>query len=89
MIASAPATTHELNSRSGGGLRVRLVCLTPDDRLFVTVTDSAHDQQFCVEVHHRGRALDGFHHPFAHAAHNGVQTDPTGAPLPVRISAPS
>ena len=77
MIASAPATTHELNSRSGDGLHVRLVWLTPDDRLFATMTNGAHGQ-FCVEVHDRTRALDVFHDPFAYAAHYGV---------PVRVSA--
>jgi len=89
MIVSAPATTHELNSRSGGGLHVRLVWRTPDDRLFVTVTDSARDQQFRVEVHDRGRALDVFHHPFAYAAQHGVQTDPTGTHPSDRVPASS
>jgi len=87
MIASDLPITHELDSRSGDGLHVRLVWLTPDDRLFVTVIDSARDQQLCVEVHDRGLALDVFQHPFAYAAHHGVQTDPTGAHPSVRVSA--
>jgi hypothetical protein len=64
-ITSARASTHELHSRLSDGLRVRLLWLTPDDRLFVTVSDSKHDQEFCVEVHDRKRALDVFRHPFA------------------------
>lgn len=87
MIRSAPATTHELDSRSGDGLHVRLLWLTPDDRLFVTVTDSKHNQRFCVEVRDRGRARDVFHHPFAYASHYGAQVNPTGAHLAVRVSA--
>jgi hypothetical protein len=87
MITSARATTHELSSRSGDGLHVRLVWLTPDDRLFVTVTDSKHDHRFCVEVRDRARALDVFHHPFAYAAQYGVQTNPTGAHPFVTVSA--
>lgn len=89
MIASDLPITHELDSRSGDGLHVRLVWLTPDDRLFVTVVDSARDQQFCVEVHDRGRALDVSHHPFAYTAHHEVQTDPMGAHPSIRVSASS
>ncbi len=87
MIASAPATTRELNSRSGDGLHVRLVWLTPDDRLFVTVTDTEHDQRFCAEVHDRRHALDVFHHPFAYASdlRNADRSD--WSALPVTVSA--
>jgi hypothetical protein len=51
------------------------------------VTDSKHDEQFCVEVDDRGRALDVFHHPFAYARQYGAATNPTGAQLPIRVSA--
>jgi len=87
VIPSPPARTHELHSRVSDGLHVRLLWLTPDDRLFVTVTDSKHDEQFCVEVVDRARALDVFHHPFAYARHDGPETHPTGAQLPIRVSA--
>ncbi|HTP18528.1 MAG TPA: hypothetical protein VMJ65_02920 [Solirubrobacteraceae bacterium] len=87
MNTSAPASTYELQSRVSDGLHVRLLWLTPDDRLFVTVTDSKHDQQFCVEVNDRGRALDVFHHPFAYASHDGAETNPTGPHIPIRVSA--
>ena len=88
MITSVPATTQELDSRSGDGLHVRLVWLTPDDRLFVTVTDSKHDQRFCVEVHDRGRARDVFHHPFAYASHlpSANQSDWSAPPVVVSAS---
>ena len=87
MITSAPPSTHDLHSRVSDGLEVRLLWLTPDDRLFVAVTDSKHDQQFSVEVHDRRRALDVFHHPFAYASdlRNADQSD-WGA-LPVTVSA--
>ena len=87
MITSARATTHELNSRAGDGLHVCLVWLTPDDRLFVTVTDRKHDQRFCVEVHDRARALDVFHHPFAYASQLPSADQPGRSAPPVMVSA--
>jgi len=87
MIASDLPMTHELDSRSGDGLHVRLVWLTPDDRLFVTVTDSRRDQQLWVEVHDRGRAHDVFHHPFAYAASREAPNDLPGGHAPARVAA--
>lgn len=83
MIRPARASTHELDGRSSDGLHVRLVWLTPDDRLFVTVTDSKHDQRSCVEVHDRRRALDVFHHPFAYASHLRSADQSDWSALPV------
>ncbi len=77
MIASAPANATELHSRCGDGIVVRLLWRDADDRLFVTVTDSKDNAEFCVEVRDPARALDVFHHPFAYAAHYGVKATPT------------
>lgn len=30
--------------------------------------------EFCVDVRDRGRALDVFEHPYAYAAHYGIET---------------
>jgi hypothetical protein len=68
MIAAAPANTTELHSRSGDGIVVRLLWRDADGCVFVTVTDSKENAEFCLEVHDPARALDVFHHPFAYAA---------------------
>jgi hypothetical protein len=83
MIMSAPARTQELHSRIGDGILVQLLWRADDDHLFVSVTDSKEDVEFCVEVRDRTRALDVFHHPFAYAAHYGVHATPTRPRVPV------
>ena len=72
MITSAPESTHELHSRFGDGIHVRLLWRSHDGGLFVSVTDSKEHLEFCLEVRDPERALDVFHHPFAYAAHYGV-----------------
>jgi hypothetical protein len=77
MTESAPATTHELHSRVNDGIHVRLLWRSDDDHLWVSVTDKKQREQFGIEVRDRSLALDVFHHPYAYAAHFGVQTDGT------------
>ena len=77
MTESALATTHELHSRVNDGIHVRLLWRSDDDHLWVSVTDCRRHEQFAVEVHDRGLALDMFHHPYAYAAHYGVETNTT------------
>ena len=77
MTESAPATTHELHSRVNDGIHVRLLWRSDDDHLWVSVTDTKRREQFGVEVSDRRRALDVFHHPYAYAAHYGVETNTT------------
>ena len=86
MITSAPERTHELHSRFVDGIHVRLMWRRHDDGLFVAVTDSKEHVEFCVEVRDREQALEVFHHPFAFAAHYGVQITSTGPRLPVSLS---
>jgi hypothetical protein len=74
---SAPATTHELHSRVNDGIHVRLLWRSDDDHLWVSVTDTKQREQFGVEVRNRNQALDVFHHPYAYAAHYGVETNTT------------
>jgi hypothetical protein len=78
MITSAPTSIRELHNRVNDGIEVRLLWEAVDDYLFVTVADRKRDEEFCVEVHDRSRALDVFHHPYAYAANHGVQTQATG-----------
>jgi hypothetical protein len=78
MITSAQTTTRELHSRVNDGIDVRLLWRAADGCLFVAVTDRKRDEEFCLEVRDRARALDVFHHPYAYAAHHGVHTNRTG-----------
>jgi len=77
MTESARATTHELHSRVNDGIHVRLLWRSDDDHLWVSVTDTKRPEQFGIEVRDRRLALDVFHHPYAYAAHYGVQADST------------
>ncbi|HUA02580.1 MAG TPA: hypothetical protein VMB27_01680 [Solirubrobacteraceae bacterium] len=77
MTESAPATTHELHSRVNDGIHVRLLWRSDDDHLWVSVTDTKRRERFALEVRDREFALDVFHHPYAYAAHYGIQTDST------------
>lgn len=77
MTKSATAITRELDSRVNGGIHVRLLWRADDDHLWVTVTDTKRSEQFGFEVRDRALALDVFHHPYAYAAHCGVETNPT------------
>lgn len=77
MPESTPATTHELHSRVNEGIHVRLLWRSDDQHLWVTVTDTKCREQFGIEVRDRGLALDMFHHPYAYAAHYGVETNTT------------
>jgi hypothetical protein len=86
MITSTPTSFRELHSRINDGIEVRLLWKAVDDCLFVTVADRKRDEEFCVEVRDRSRALDVFHHPYAYAAHHGVHARAMGADK--RVSAP-
>ena len=81
-MITATATTHELHSRSGDGLNVRLMWRAADDYLFVSVVDRKQGEEFCVEVLDHTRALDVFNHPFAYATPAGA-VDAAPAPAPV------
>jgi len=85
MITSATASTRELHSRVSDGIDVRLLWRADNDCLFVTVTDTKHHEELWIEVRDQGRALDVFHHPYAYAAHQGVQTQPTRPPVYVSL----
>jgi hypothetical protein len=79
MTASAPTSTRELHSRVSDGIDVRLLWRECDGRLWVAVRDNKAGGEFCMEVHDRTRALDVFHHPYAYAAHLGIDTNPAAA----------
>jgi hypothetical protein len=45
-----------------------------DGRLWVDVIDTRSGTSFLVHVREPERALDVFHHPYAYAAHYGIDT---------------
>jgi len=77
------ATEHisrtELASRETNGIRVRLFWSRSTNLVTVVVDDAANDDHFELIVDEHERALDVFHHPFAHAAARGIEFG-TGRP---------
>jgi hypothetical protein len=67
----------ELASRESNGITVRLFWSRSTNLVTVAVADAANDDYFELVLEDNARALDVFHHPFAHAAARGldVRTD--------------
>jgi hypothetical protein len=61
----------ELDARSGDGIEVQLLWYPATDTVTVTVFDTTHCDRFEFAGEH-DKALDAFHHPFAHAAFRGI-----------------
>jgi hypothetical protein len=62
----------ELASRESSGITVRLLWSRSTNLVTVTVADAASDDYFELVLDEHDRALDVFHHPFAHAAARGI-----------------
>ena len=67
-------TEIELETRVSDGIRVRLLWDGHDGRVSVAVEDRKTGEAFRVAVRSSDRALDVFHHPYAYAAWQGVDT---------------
>jgi hypothetical protein len=65
----------ELASRTTNGITVRLLWTRSTNLVTVTVDDVANGDYFELILGERDRALDVFHHPFAHAAVRGLEFD--------------
>ena len=63
----------ELASRESSGITVRLLWSRSTNLLTVAVDDAAKDDYFELILDEHERALDVFHHPFAHAAARGIE----------------
>ncbi len=63
----------ELASRETNGITVRLLWSRSTNLVTVAVDDAATDVYFELIVDEDERALDVFHHPFAHAAARGIE----------------
>jgi hypothetical protein len=66
-------TRTELASRETSGIRVRLLWSRSTNLVTVAVDDLAADDHFELILDEHDRALDVFHHPFAHAAARGIE----------------
>jgi hypothetical protein len=62
----------ELASRGTHGITVRLLWSRSTNLVTVVVDDAANDDHFELVLDEHDRALDVFHHPFAHAAARGI-----------------
>jgi hypothetical protein len=62
----------ELASRESNGITIRLLWSRSTNLVTVTVADAANDEYFELVLSEHERALDVFHHPFAHAAARGL-----------------
>jgi hypothetical protein len=63
----------ELASRGTNGITVRLLWSRSTNVVTVAVVDDANDDHFELILDEHDRALDVFHHPFAHAAARGIE----------------
>jgi hypothetical protein len=62
----------ELASRESNGITVRMFWTRSTNLVTVTVADAANDDYFELVLDEHERAMDVFHHPFAHAAARGL-----------------
>jgi hypothetical protein len=67
-------TMCELDRRHNDGIHVRLLWSRTDNRVAVAVADTKTGDAFVVEVRNGDSALDVFHHPYAYAAWQRVDT---------------
>jgi hypothetical protein len=58
---------QELDGRVNDGIHVRLLWASHHNRVVVAVDDAKTGDGFHFQVGRHQRALDVFHHPFAHA----------------------
>jgi hypothetical protein len=63
----------ELESRETNGITVRLFWSRLTNLVTITVDDAANGDHFELVLDEHDRALDVFHHPFAHAAARGIE----------------
>ena len=74
---------RELTSRMSGTDQIRLLWRQEDGLLWVTVRDSRTGETFCIDVREHEPPLDVFQHPYAYAAHHGIDPSvdrPRGEP---------
>lgn len=66
-------SVRELDHRVSDGIDVWMLWCEADDRVLVAVDDNRTGGHLCVEVREGDSPLEAFHHPYAYAAHRGVE----------------
>jgi hypothetical protein len=74
VTAAVLTSIRELDLRANDGIQVRLLWCEHDGRLWVAVIDTKSGDAFLVQVRDGEPPLDVFRHPYAYAAHHGVET---------------
>jgi hypothetical protein len=87
MTAESLHTMHELDRRHSDGIHVRLLWSREDDRVAVAVADTKTGAAFVVEIRRGDSALDVFHHPYAYAAWQRIDTRGDAAIAAVALAA--
>ena len=81
MASTATAEARELAFREADGLEVALLWHQHEGFVTVTVNDSKTGEAFELVLADTDNALDVFNHPFAYAAHRGLEPGaPAGDP---------
>jgi hypothetical protein len=70
---TSPNAIRELDHRSADGIEVWLLWAPADDRVIVSVHDARTGEAFEIEVEPHETAMEVFRHPFAFAAHRGIE----------------
>jgi hypothetical protein len=73
--AITPTDTRELDHRAADGVEVSLLWHPSHAFVSVIVSDARIDRSFELVLDERDNALDVFHHPYAYAAHRGLEFD--------------
>ena len=75
MTPDKVTSIRELDSRLTDGIQVRLLWNAHNQQVWVAVLHTRNGQRFNVDVRSDERPLDVFNHPFAYAAHHGLDFD--------------
>jgi hypothetical protein len=71
--ATTPIGARELDHRTADGVEVALLWHVSRDFVSVVVSDTRVGETFELVLDERDDALDVFHHPYAYAAHRGLE----------------
>ena len=71
--ATTLTDTRELDYRIADGVEVALLWHASRDFLSVVVSDARIGETFELVLDQRDDAMDVFHHPYAYAAHRGLE----------------
>jgi hypothetical protein len=73
LVATQETWRTELAARESNGVSVRLFWTRSTNIVTVTVSDATNGEYFELVLDENERALDVFHHPYAHAAARGLE----------------